>query len=154
MRGGVRAIALAALLLSTLLLGCGGGGGGGGAPFIPPPTREPNPRPEDAPDVVLLTVSGHGGVLSAITCSSEDNRSYLDDAGEAAELLRQFFTDGGYELAEEHYADLLYHPDGNRDGVSDDPDKLAFTDLLEFLDWVFLNWRTRISRPSRPLYPG
>ena len=76
---------LTAVLLA-FCLGCGGGGGGGGAPIGPSP--EPNPRPEDAPDVVLLTVSGHVGVLSAITCSSDENRPYLADPGEAAPALR------------------------------------------------------------------
>ena len=139
--------AVAAVLLGAVLLGCGGGGGGG--IVVPPPSAPPNPRPGDAPDVVLLTVSGHGGVISAITCSSEENRSYLDDPGEAADPLRQFFTDRGLDLVEEHYADLLYHTDANRDGVPDDPDKLGFVDLLALLDWIYLNWIADFEDPTR-----
>lgn len=143
-------MAAAIALLLLVLLGCGGGGGSGSiVPPPAPPAPQPNPRPEDAPDIVLLTVSGHGSVLSAITCSSEDNRSYLDDAGEAAELLRESFTGAGYTLYEEHFADLLYHPDGNGDGLSDDPDKLAFTDLLESLDWIYANWIADFDDPTR-----
>ncbi len=139
-------IALMALLLGTILFGCGGGGGGSGFQSTVP---LPNPRPEGAPDFVLLTVSGHGGVLSAITCSSEDNRSYLDDPGEAADRLREVFEDGGLELTEEHFADLLYPPDANGDGVSDDPDKLAFVNLLDLLDWIYLNWIADYEDPTR-----
>jgi hypothetical protein len=138
---------LLALAVLALTFGCGGGGGG--STFNPGPGPEPNPRPETAPDFVLLTVSGHVGVISAINCTSEDNRSYLDDPGEAAEALRDFFTANGFELYEQHYADLLDHDDVNGDGVADDPDRLGFLDLLAELDWIYLNWIADYDDPTK-----
>jgi hypothetical protein len=108
-----------------------------------------NPRPQGSPDIVLITVSGHVGVLSATNCASADNRSYLADAGEAAEAVATTFGNLGFSGLVAHYADIFDGVDADGDGITDDPEARGFLQLLVLLQDLYDNWIHGFDNPTR-----
>lgn len=108
-----------------------------------------NPRPQGSPDIVLITVSGHVGVLSAQNCTSADNRSYLGDDGEAADAIATTFGNLGFSGLIGHYADIFEGVDADNDGITDDPEKRGFLDLLVLLQNLYDNWISGFDNPTR-----
>ncbi|MHC4548092.1 MAG: hypothetical protein ACYTEZ_04880 [Planctomycetota bacterium] len=108
-----------------------------------------NPRPQGSPDMVLLSVSGHAGVVSALNCDSLDNRSYLGDPGEAVAALADTFNGLGLSGVIANFADRLDGPDVNGDGIIDDPDQRGFLQLLELMQSVHDSWIAGFDNPTR-----
>ncbi|MDJ0521689.1 MAG: hypothetical protein QNJ90_06390 [Planctomycetota bacterium] len=129
----------AAVLLGALAAGACGGGGG------PVQPDTPNLRPESAPDIVLLSVSGRCGV--GILCSSpEDNEPYLGYAGGAAEAVEEAFRQAGYTTDAADFIASLYSYDDDADGAAD---RRGFLELLAELDWIQENWIADFENPTR-----
>ncbi|MHC5043546.1 MAG: hypothetical protein ACYTGI_14360 [Planctomycetota bacterium] len=120
----------------TVVAGCGSSG------------SEDNPRPQGSPDVVLITVSGHVGVLSATNCTSADNRSYLGDAGEAAEAIATTLGNLGFSGLIGNYADIFAGVDADNDGITDDPEARGFLELLVLLQNLYDNWISGFDNPT------
>jgi hypothetical protein len=131
-----RVVAALSLAAALTVAGCSSGGG-------------ENPRPQGSPDIVLITVSGHVGVLTSTNCTSADNRSYLGDAGEAAEAVALTFSNLGFSGLIGHYADIFESVDADNDGITDDPEKRGFLDLVVLLQNINDNWIKGFDNPTR-----
>jgi len=118
-----------------LLAACGSGGGTGGAVAL-------RPRPQGAPDVVLLTLSGHTDVVSLLLCAEGDNTAYLGDPGDAAGEVAQAFAALGLDVMVEHFADRYR-------GVAGDPLRGGFLDLLDAMQALFDDWIDGVEDPTR-----
>jgi len=106
-----------------LLAACGGSS--------PAPGEDPV-LPSEQPDVMIVSVSGHGGALSAILCDSSDNVPYLGDPGDAVQALAQYFQgEHGDSIAIANFTDLY---------VGDAPGRQGFVELVRLLDFVDENW--------------
>lgn len=132
--------------LSLLLLAaCGGGGGGdtytGGSIL--------GPRPEGAPDVVVLSVSGHDGAVSGLFCTSDTNHAYLAEPGDAVDAVVAAIGDLGLTVAVGHFADRLSAPDLDRDGQPDNAEQYGFSELLATMQWVFDEWMDGVANPTK-----
>jgi len=130
-------------LACVLLAACGGSD--------PPALQSTTefPRPQGAPDIVLLTVSGHDGSLSGLFCTSESNRSYLGDPGEATDTLVRTLDGLGFTGQVDHYADFFDGIDADGDGVTDNPEQQGFLQLVAQLQAVYDNWILGIDNPTR-----
>jgi hypothetical protein len=132
--------------LSLLLLAsCGGGGEDGvtnGGSIL-------GPRPEGAPDVVVLSVSGHDGAVSGFFCTSDTNRAYLSDPGEAVDAVVEAILDLGLTVEVGHFADRLSAPDLDRDGQPDNLEQYGFSELLATMQWVFDEWIDGVANPTK-----
>jgi hypothetical protein len=124
------------LVTALAMAGCGSG-------------ETENPRPQGSPDVVLITVSGHVGVLTSTNCTSADNRSYLGDAGEAAEAIALTFGNLGFSGLVGHYADIFDGVDADQDGITDNPEARGFLQLLVLLQDLHDNWISGFGNPTR-----
>jgi len=107
-----------------------------------------NLRPEGSPDVVLISVSGHVGILSSTNCISADNRSYLGDAGEATEAIAITLANLGFNGLIANYADIFDGIDADGDGLVDDPEAQGFRQLLVLLQNIYDNWIAGFSNPT------
>ena len=116
-----------ALILAGALAGCGGGGTTTGAVVFL------------RPDIVLLSVSGHG----SLPCLFNTNVSYLDDAGDAVQSLEATFASLGLTTQAWHYADLF------DEGAPGNLDRQGFLQLLDRLDTVFRDWIDGVPNPTR-----
>jgi hypothetical protein len=142
---------LFALLL--LAVGCGGGGppaslDGNGTltPPGPPPEPGDNPRPAEAPDVVLLSVSGRNLDTGDLFCPPECNVPYLGDPGAAAEAIVTDLTNQGLSVDHTAYIAALLSFDDDMDGQDD---RFGFLDLIEDLQWIQDNWIADFDNPTR-----
>jgi len=131
------------LFACLFLVACGGSG------TTPPQTANPNPRPQGSPDIVLLTVSGHNGGLSAILCTSGGNHSYLGDPDEAAEAIARTFSNLGFNGLVGNYADFFDGIDADGDGVIDDPEQRGFLQLVALMQDVYYSWIDGFDDPTR-----
>jgi hypothetical protein len=129
-------------LLAVLVAACGGGGATNGGSVL-------NPRPGDAPDVVLLSVSGHDGALNAVLCTSDTNRSYLADPGEAVDGIVAALQDRGLTVEVANFADRLAAPDLNQDGQPDNTEQYGFSELLATMEDVYDNWMAGFDNPTK-----
>lgn len=143
-------LALALLLAAPFATACG-----------------PNPSPPVAPcvtafdpgiggpppEILILSLSGHGAGLAAALCTSiddDDNRSCLQDAGDAVEVIRQAFQAAGRMTIEErHFADRLRAPDANGDCVPDRMDQLGLVELVATLVAAIAQWIDGQVAPTR-----
>lgn len=116
-------------------VGCGSGEAG-------------NPRPQGSPDLVLISVSGHVGVLSPTNCTSADNRTYLADDGQASDAVATTLTNLGFGGLVWHYADIFDGVDANDDGVVDDPEARGFLQLIRLLQDIYDNWIAGFDNPT------
>jgi len=123
------------LVAALAVAGCGSG-------------SEENPRPQGTPDVVLISVSGHVGVLSATNCESADNRAYLGDGGQATEAIATTLGNLGFSGLIGHYADVFDGIDADGDGVVDAPDGQGFVQLLVLLQNIYDNWIAGFDNPT------
>ncbi len=128
-----------AIALLLALAGCGSGGGGGAGGGAALPLR---PRPAGAPDVVLLTVSGHTDIASLLLCAEGDNTAYLGDPGDAADVVAEAFESLGLTVQSAHFADRYR-------GVPGDPLRAGFVDLLATMQAVFDDWIDGVGDPTR-----
>jgi len=96
----------------------------------------------NAPDVVLLTVSGHTDLVSLLLCAEGDNTAYLGDPGDAAGAVAQVFLDLGFDVDVAHFADRYR-------GVAGDPLRGGFLDLLATMQAVFDDWIDGVEDPTR-----
>jgi len=139
----VKSLRLPLLLLVPILLfagACSDNGGGGEDPDSNPLL----PLPEgEAPDIVLLSVSGHGGAVSAIFCESDENRAYLMDGGEATEALLSAFDNLGLDVLDAHFSDRVF---ADESGLAD---RLGFAEMVGFLKAVQAKWITGQAQPTR-----
>lgn len=134
---------LVRLAVVALLVSCGGGGGTtNGGDIL-------GPRPEGAPDVVLLSVSGHDGAISGLFCTSDTNRSYLADPGEAVEAVVAALEEQGLTVAVGHFADRLSSPDLDLDGQPDNTEQFGFAELLATMQQVFDEWMDGFDNPTK-----
>lgn len=129
----------------VLLAACGGSD----APAPQAVTAFENPRPGEAPDIVLFTVSGHDGALNAVFCTSATNRSYLQDPGEATGAITRTFADLGLTGQVGHYADFFDGIDADGDGTPDDPEQHGFLQLIAALQTVHNDWILGFDNPTR-----
>lgn len=107
-------------------------------------TAAQNPRPAGSPDILILSVSGHSDILSALTCGG-DNTTYLDGPGDAVEALVQVFVGLGLSTETAHFADRLEAP-----AVSpQDPARQGFAELIATLEAAFFDWVDGFSNPTR-----
>jgi hypothetical protein len=130
--------------LSVLLLfSCGDGGSttNGGSVL--------KPRPEGAPDVVLLSVSGHDGAISGVLCTSDTNRSYLADQGDAVEAVVAALEDLGLIVEAAHFADRIASPDLDGDGEPDNLEQFGFAELLATMQLVYDEWIDGVENPTK-----
>ena len=125
-----------ALVCAGLLAGCSSGSD------APAAARVQRLRPAGSPDVVVLSVSGHGGTISAVLCTSGSNRAYLGDPGDATEAVAAAFSGLGLSVQVAHFADLFDAPDLT------DLDRLGFLQLLETMQTVFDNWIDGFDNPT------
>ncbi|HEX5135551.1 MAG TPA: hypothetical protein VFY93_01135 [Planctomycetota bacterium] len=132
-------------LCLVLLVSCGGGGGGSsytGGSIL-------GPRPAGAPDVVVLSVSGHDGAISGLLCTSDTNRSYLGDPGDAIDAVVDAILDLGLTVEVGNFADRLLAPDLDRDGQPDNGEQYGFAELLATMQWVFDEWMDGVANPTK-----
>jgi pimeloyl-ACP methyl ester carboxylesterase len=115
------------LILLVTLVGCGGGGTTAECSCLPP-------EPEEAPDVVLLTVSGRNLDVLDFFCPPECNEAYLGNVGDAGEAIYTELTAGGLTVDTEHYI-AAWESYAN-------PDRLGCRQLIEDLRWIDENWPT------------
>ena len=138
------------LLLTLVACGSGGGGDIGADPGA----SEQSLRPADSPDVVVFSVSGHAPGLSAITCTSADNRPYLGDADGGRAPIEQAFLDLGYTVESIDFSDRLVAQDTNGSGALDDGDYLGFDQLLVAMQFVHTNYMDGFDNPTRIVLVG
>jgi hypothetical protein len=129
-------------LYVALLFSCGGGSTTNGGSVL-------KPRPEGAPDVVLLSVSGHDGAISGVLCTSDTNHSYLDDQGDAVEAVVAALEDLGLIVEAAHFADRIASPDLDGDGEPDNEDQFGFAELLATMQLVYDEWIDGIEDPTK-----
>lgn len=109
-----------------LVAGCGGGGSGGdGGPTPPPPPSPSNP------DVVVLFVSGHEGLLDGAP-----SKSYLHEVL-GPRVALDLIADG-YWPEVGYYVD---HPTATDAG--------GYVDLVADMQWIRDNWVAGQARPTR-----
>jgi hypothetical protein len=132
-------------LLLLLVVSCGGGGGG--APYTAGSILPP--RPAGTPDVVVLSVSGHDGALSGLLCTSDTNRTYLADPGDAVEAVVGAILGLGLTVEVGAFSDRLLAPDLNRDGLADNTEQYGFEELLATMQWVFDQWMDGVANPTK-----
>ncbi|MEE8104078.1 MAG: hypothetical protein V3T86_00935 [Planctomycetota bacterium] len=141
----------------TLLAACGNGigltGSGGGLTGSQTSVVQ-HPRPNGAPDVVIFSVSGHEGAVSAFACTSGDNFPYLGEPGSARAVIEQTFLDLGYTLYTIDFSDRLGAHDTNNNGAVDAGDHLGFDQLLFEMQFVFDNYIDGIANPTRIVLVG
>ncbi len=126
-----------ALVCAGLLAGCSSGSD------APAAARVQRFRPAGSPDVVVLSVSGHDGAISAVLCTSGGNRAYLGDPGDAVEPIADALLSLGLTVQVHDFADLFDAPDIN------DLDRLGFLQLLDRMQMVFDNWINGFDNPTR-----
>ena len=125
-------------ILALTLVACGGSGSEAGAP-------QQTLRPGTAPDFVILSVSGHCGVL----CNPPvDNDSYLADPQDAVEAILQTLNGLGFTTQASDYSDRFESLDRDGDGTIDE---FGFLQLIDDLDFVYDNWIDGRSNPTRIL---
>jgi len=124
------------VFLLGCLLGCGNS-----VPAAPPEGALPL-RPAGSPDVVIFSVSGHAGAISAVLCTSGNNRPYLGDPGDAVDALRDAFDTLGLSVQAAHFSDRF------EAGVPD-PERWGFLELLASMEQVFDLWIDGFSNPTR-----
>lgn len=134
-----RVVAACFLATALVVAGCGSGGSTDGSG---------NLRPQGSPDIVLITVSGHVGVLTPTNCASADNRSYLADPGEAFDAIAATFLDLGLNGLQWHIADIFDATDANDDGIPDDPEAWGFLQLVDLLQNIYDNWIAGFDNPT------
>lgn len=139
MNGRVRALVL--LLLTPLFLGCNNGGG---PATVAPGTNDP--RPAEAPDILLLTVSGRTLDIFDAFCPPECNEAYLGEPGAAGEAVELALIATGRTVLREDYIASLKSFDDDGDGAAD---RLGYLDLLATLDAAFADWIAGRSDPTR-----
>ncbi len=128
-----------AILGVVVLAGCGGGGST--APSAP----STNLRPAEAPDVVILSVSGRCSVLSLCN-PPEDNSAYLGEAGDASRAVENAFFDAGRSTERADFFSSMYSYDDDGDG---DADRLGFVHLVATLEGVYDQWIRGFDNPTR-----
>jgi len=104
-----------------------------------------DPQPGQAPDVVLLSVSGHDGALSGILCTSDTNRTYLADQGEAVDAVVQAIEDLGLTVEVAHFADRLAAPAGQPNNY----EQVGFEEMLATMQKVYDVWMSGAANPPK-----
>lgn len=97
-------------------------------------------RPSDAPDIALITVSGH----CFTDCAPEYNDEYLLAQGAASAALQTFESRGLSTLAI-GFADSFY----SWVDEDDNPLALGFLDLLDVLEEIHALWISGFRNPTR-----
>lgn len=132
---------VAAVLTSVFFgSGCGYRGGGGGGD-----DDDGARRPAEAPDFVVVGVSGH---CFGFSCPSEDySPEYLEAGGSLEAIATAIAADGG-SVTFEAYGDSFWsYPaeDGWTPGVR------GFLELVEDLNWIYDNWMAGFENPTIPI---
>ena len=130
------------LLLLGLLSGCGGRGGGGGGGG--------NLRPDEAPDFVLLSVSGHNlGDSGDCEWFDPDGRrincEYLDARGTPEAIIRPAI-DRGADVLSLAFGDSFY---SWNDAETDEPIVRGFLELLAAMTIIEEDWVADYANPTR-----
>ena len=94
-------------------------------------------RPSDAPDFLLLTVSGH-----VPTTTKPYNTEYLLDSG-GPDAVARVFEQKGFSVAIYEHADELYS------WPSATPPQYGFLELIDEMDWVATSWVADFDNPTR-----
>jgi hypothetical protein len=116
--------------LLALVGACGGGGSDGDGSS--PPVFVPFGDAANAPDVVLLTVSGRTLNFADLSCPPECNVAYLGDPGDAGEAIKTELTNLGFSVDEEHYIAAWNNFKA--------PDRFGCQQLIADLEWIAANW--------------
>jgi len=103
-------------------------------------------RPAEAPDIVLLTVSGRNLDLLDLFCPPECNLPYLGDAGGAGESLQTEIESLGYTVERDDYIAALQSYDDDGDSIAD---RLGFLQLVSDLVWIRDNWIGTFEDPTK-----
>ncbi len=128
-----------AVLFVVVLAGCGGGGGS-----APPSTPSANLRPAEAPDVVILSVSGR---CNQLLCNPpEDNWAYLGQPDDASRAVEDAFFDAGHTTERADFISSMYSYDDDGDG---DADRLGFVHFVATLEAVHDQWIKGFDNPTR-----
>ncbi len=110
-----------------------------------------NLRPDDAPDVLILSVSGHNlwFGLSPECTGTGYNCEYLLQRG-TLDAIGQVFLNRGYGVEGWTHVDELYdqYEDIDGDGQEEIVD-FGFLALLDEIDWVVENWIADFDNPTR-----
>jgi hypothetical protein len=133
-------ISLCALSLAACVPTGGRGGGGGGSDDD---EASQNLRPDDAPDYLVISVSGHCFLSD---CPPESYSPEYLERGGSLEAIASMVAADGNEVHYISYGDSLYtyRPE---DGW--DPGVYGFLDLTEDLAWVYENWIEGVSNPTQ-----
>jgi len=106
----------------------------------------------DAPDFIILGISGHDIPGVGAACPSSYNCEYLSERG-TLEAIRDIAEAHGTTAGILTYVDELYswYDDQNGDGVADPYEDLAigFLDLLADIRWINSNWIADFDNPTR-----
>lgn len=129
--------------ISLVLIACGDDGGRTEAGSIL------DPRPDNAPDVVVLSVSGHDGAINGILCTSESNHAYLGEPGEAVEAVVAAIEDLGLTVAVAHFSDRISAPDLDGDGEPDNAEQFGFSELLDTMQAIHDVWIQGVAEPTK-----
>ena len=126
------------------------GGSGGGSSDDAPQTYD-NPRPDDAPDFVIFSFSGH--CFPASACGGSDrNPEYLEEGGTQS-LLVDVVEWYGYSAVVLSYADEFYNRAPNDDWLTPSMDgeveDYGFLQAMVELPWVRDNWIADFDNPTR-----
>jgi len=105
------------------------GGSGSGAPRT---EVVPFGDSENAPDVVLLTVSGRTLNFADLSCPPECNVAYLGEPGDAGEAIKTELSNLGFSVDVAHYIAAWES--------FDEPDRLGCRQLIANLAWIAANW--------------
>ena len=115
-------------------------------------TSSQNLRPTDAPDFIILGISGHDIPLLGSSCPSNYNCEYLSERG-TLESIRDIAELHGATAGILTYVDELYswYYDQNGDGFANPDEDLAigFLDLLADIEWINNNWIADFDNPTR-----
>ncbi len=127
-----------AVVFLVLLVGCRSDAD----PLAPDNSGE---RPTEAPDVVLLTVSGRTFSIN-LFCPPECNVAYLGDPSAAGEMLQTEIENMGLTVQRDDYIAALTNYDDNNDNIAD---RFGFLQLVTDLEWIRDNWITGFTNPTR-----
>ncbi len=103
-------------------------------------------RPAEAPDFVVLSVSGRTIDFLSPFCPPECNEPYLGAPGDAAEAVALDLVDRGYSVQRADYIAALFSYDDDADGEAD---RLGFLQLVEDLNTIGELWIEGFDDPTR-----
>lgn len=103
-------------------------------------------RPAEAPDVLLLSVSGRTFDIADFFCPPDCNVPYLSEPGDAAGATFNDLVGRGYTVVQGDYTAAFRNFDDTGNGLAD---RYGLQQLLADLEWVHANWIDGFLDPTR-----